>query len=104
MEFIVSLWEKLWASSNPRMHLFFAFSILHSHRSTLLSLTAFDETLRFVNDLSGNINVIESLARARLTLDFFRLEIAKDIETAATCCTEEELEALRTWQLDATLV
>jgi hypothetical protein len=98
LEFVVSLWERLWASTEPRMHLFVAFAILHSHRMSLLGFTAFDQMLRFVNDLSGQLNVIEVLSRARLCSEFFRLEALKDSGIASTTlCSTEEVERLLSW-------
>ena len=60
------LWETLWTdylSSN--YHLFIALAILEKHRDVILQhLKHFDEVLKYVNELSGSIDLMSTLVRA----------------------------------------
>jgi TBC1 domain family member 15 len=63
---ILRLWEGLWTdflSSN--FHLFIAMAILEKHRNVIMEhLKGFDEVLKYVNELSGTIDLPSTLVRA----------------------------------------
>lgn len=63
---ILRLWEGLWTdylSSN--FHLFIAMAILEKHRNVIMEhLKGFDEVLKYVNELSGSIDLPSTLVRA----------------------------------------
>nr|POF11515.1 gtpase-activating protein gyp7 [Quercus suber] len=63
---ILRLWETLWTdylSSN--FHLFIAVAILEKHRDVIMEhLKGFDEVLKYVNELSGGIDLPSTLIRA----------------------------------------
>ena len=63
---ILRLWEGLWTdylSSN--FHLFIAMAILDKHRDVIMThLKGFDEVLKYVNELSGSIDLASTMARA----------------------------------------
>lgn len=63
---ILRLWEGLWTdflSSN--FHLFIAMAILEKHRDVIMEhLKGFDEVLKYVNELSGTIDLQSTIVRA----------------------------------------
>ncbi|KAF1353122.1 rab-GTPase-TBC domain-containing protein [Delphinella strobiligena] len=63
---VLRLWEGLWTdflSSN--FHLFIAVAILEKHRNVIMEhLKGFDEVLKYVNELSGTIDLQSTLTRA----------------------------------------
>jgi TBC1 domain family member 15 len=63
---ILRMWEGLWTdylSSN--FHLFIAMAILEKHRDVIIDhLKGFDEVLKYVNELSGTIDLQSTLVRA----------------------------------------
>ena len=63
---ILRLWEGLWTdylSSN--FHLFIAMAILEKHRNVIMEhLKGFDEVLKYVNELSGTIDLQSTIVRA----------------------------------------
>jgi len=63
---VLRLWESLWTdylSSN--FHIFIALAILEKHRDVIMThLQHFDEVLKYVNDLSGTIELQSTLIRA----------------------------------------
>lgn len=63
---VLQLWERLWTdylSSN--FHLFIALAILEKHRDVIMQhLRGFDEVLKYVNELSGTIDLGSTLVRA----------------------------------------
>jgi TBC1 domain family member 15 len=63
---ILRLWEGLWTdylSSN--FHLFIAMAILDKHREVIIDhLKGFDEVLKYVNELSGTIDLPSTMVRA----------------------------------------
>lgn len=65
-EDILRMWEGLWTdylSSN--FHLFIAAAILEKHRNVIMDhLKGFDEVLKYVNELSGTIDLYSTLVRA----------------------------------------
>ena len=63
---ILSLWERLWTDyHSSNFHLFVALSILEKHRDPIMNhLEHFDEVLKYINDLSGKIDLQSTLLRA----------------------------------------
>ncbi|OAG10862.1 RabGAP/TBC [Paraphaeosphaeria sporulosa] len=63
---VLRLWEGLWTdylSSN--FHIFIALAILEKHRDVILAhLKHFDEVLKYVNELSGTMDLESTLVRA----------------------------------------
>ncbi|KAF2274255.1 GTPase activating protein [Westerdykella ornata] len=63
---VLRLWESLWTdfySSN--FHIFIALAILERHRDVIMThLKHFDEVLKYVNELSGTIDLESTLIRA----------------------------------------
>ncbi|KAK5172552.1 GTPase activating protein [Saxophila tyrrhenica] len=78
---ILRMWEGLWTdylSSN--FHLFLAMAILEKHREVIIDhLKGFDEVLKYVNELSGSIDLQSTMVRAEsLFLRFQRMVEAID--------------------------
>ncbi|KAJ3196461.1 GTPase activating protein [Irineochytrium annulatum] len=71
---ILRLWEVTWACPfTNHLHLFVAFAILNKHRQNLMTkCRAFDECLKYMNDLSGNIELEDVLERAEVLFEVFR--------------------------------
>lgn len=71
---IQRLWEVLWSDHySTQFHLFVALSILDRHRSIIIEhLRGFDEILKYVNDLSGTIDLDATLSRAEVLFIKFR--------------------------------
>lgn len=63
---VLRLWESLWTDFySSQFHLFVAVAILEKHRDFIMDhLEHFDEVLKYVNDLSGHIELQETLVRA----------------------------------------
>ncbi|PSN60211.1 hypothetical protein BS50DRAFT_506981 [Corynespora cassiicola Philippines] len=63
---VLRLWESLWTdylSSN--FHIFIALAILEKHRDVIMAhLKHFDEVLKYVNELSGTMDLESTLVRA----------------------------------------
>ncbi|KIW71271.1 hypothetical protein PV04_03454 [Phialophora macrospora] len=60
------LWESLWTDFySSQFHLFIAVAILEKHRDVIIDhLKHFDEVLKYINELSGTMNLQEMLVRA----------------------------------------
>ncbi|KIX10380.1 uncharacterized protein Z518_01462 [Rhinocladiella mackenziei CBS 650.93] len=60
------LWESLWTDYySSQFHLFIAMAILEKHRDVIMDhLKHFDEILKYINELSGTIELQEILFRA----------------------------------------
>ncbi|KAI7873051.1 rab-GTPase-TBC domain-containing protein [Spinellus fusiger] len=74
-EDVIRLWEVLWTDHlSTQFILFVAFAVLEEHRQTILDDThQFDELLRYINDLSGTLDLQRVLERAqRLFYQFQR--------------------------------
>lgn len=65
-EDILRLYEGLWTDYlSANFHLFIALAILEKHREVILEhLKGFDEVLKYVNELSGTIDLPSTLVRA----------------------------------------
>ncbi|KAH9844905.1 Domain in Tre-2, BUB2p, and Cdc16p putative Rab-GAPs [Teratosphaeria destructans] len=63
---IMRLWEGLWTDFlSANFHLFVAMAILEKHRNVIMEhLKGFDEVLKYVNELSGTIDLASTLVRA----------------------------------------
>lgn len=63
---VLRLWETLWTDHlSSSFHLFIALAILEKHRDIILThLKGFDEVLKYVNELSGTIDLGSTLVRA----------------------------------------
>ncbi|OQO00055.1 hypothetical protein B0A48_14258 [Cryoendolithus antarcticus] len=63
---ILRLWEGLWTDYySANFHLFIAMAILEKHRDVILEhLKGFDEVLKYVNELSGTIDLQSTIVRA----------------------------------------
>lgn len=73
-EDILRLWEGLWTDYlSANFHLFIAAAILEKHRSVIMEhLKGFDEVLKYVNELSGTIDLPSTLVRAEALFLRFR--------------------------------
>ncbi|CAH0058909.1 unnamed protein product [Clonostachys solani] len=63
---VLRLWETLWTDYySANFHLFIALAILEKHRDVIMThLQAFDEVLKYVNELSNTIDLESTLIRA----------------------------------------
>jgi len=63
---VLRLWEVLWTDHlSSQFHLFVAVAVLEKHRDVIIQhLRGFDEVLKFVNDLSGRIDLKDNLVRS----------------------------------------
>ncbi|OAQ65075.2 GTPase-activating protein GYP7 [Pochonia chlamydosporia 170] len=78
---ILRLWEGLWTDYlSAEFHLFVALAILEKHRDVIMEhLKAFDEVLKYVNELSNTMDLESTLIRAEaLYRKFQRLVEAID--------------------------
>ncbi|KAL1836992.1 hypothetical protein VTJ49DRAFT_4412 [Mycothermus thermophilus] len=71
---VLRLWEALWTDYlSSSFHLFVALAILEKHRDVIMShLKHFDEVLKYVNELSGSIDLESTLIRAEALFKRFR--------------------------------
>lgn len=63
---ILRLWEGLWTDYlSSHFHIFIAMAILEKHRDVIIDhLKGFDEVLKYVNELSGTIDLPSTIVRA----------------------------------------
>ncbi|KAF1363957.1 GTPase-activating protein-like protein gyp7 [Lizonia empirigonia] len=63
---VLRLWESLWTDYySGNFHIFIALAILEKHRDVILAhLKHFDEVLKYVNELSGTMDLESTLVRA----------------------------------------
>ncbi|KAB8416383.1 hypothetical protein FH972_024902 [Carpinus fangiana] len=63
---VLRLWEGLWTDHlSSSFHLFIALAILEKHRDVIMQhLQHFDEVLKYVNELSGKIDLESTLVKA----------------------------------------
>lgn len=71
---VLHLWEVLWTDYlTSSFHLFIALAILEKHRDVIMNhLQHFDEVLKYVNELSGSIDLDSTLIRAESLFRRFR--------------------------------
>ncbi|EIE81059.1 hypothetical protein RO3G_05764 [Rhizopus delemar RA 99-880] len=65
---VLQLWEVLWTDwLTDKMVLFIVLAVIDTHRDKIMNeLNQFDETLRYINDLSGHIDLKSTLERAEV--------------------------------------
>ena len=63
---VLRLWESLWTDYlTSQFHIFITMAILEKHREVLMEhLKHFDEVLKYFNELSGTIDLMDTLVRA----------------------------------------
>ncbi|KAF2015555.1 GTPase-activating protein GYP7 [Aaosphaeria arxii CBS 175.79] len=63
---VLRLWESLWTDNqSSNFHIFIALAILEKHRDVIMThLKHFDEVLKYVNELSGTMDLESTLVRA----------------------------------------
>jgi TBC1 domain family member 15 len=63
---VLRLWEALWTDYlSAQYHIFIAMAILEKHRDVLMEhLKHFDEVLKYFNELSGTIDLMDTLVRS----------------------------------------
>ncbi|KAI8613003.1 rab-GTPase-TBC domain-containing protein [Chytriomyces sp. MP71] len=78
-EQILTLWEAMWACPfTKNFHIFVALAILNKHRSAIMkTCTAFDEALKFVNDLSETHDVEDIIQRAEVLFRVFQQQLTQ---------------------------
>ncbi|KAI9320215.1 rab-GTPase-TBC domain-containing protein [Dichotomocladium elegans] len=73
---VIRLWEILWTNHmSSQMIMFFALAVLDQHRQALLNLNQFDEVLKYINELSGTIDLNETLQRTEVLFRLFERRI-----------------------------
>lgn len=75
---VLTLWEVLFTDYySSQFHLFFALSVLSDNKRIIMqNLKRFDEVLKYMNDLSGKMNLNDLLIRAELLFLRFKRMIA----------------------------
>ncbi|KAK4451919.1 rab-GTPase-TBC domain-containing protein [Podospora aff. communis PSN243] len=71
---VLRLWETLWTDYlSSSFHLFVALAIIEKHRDVIMAhLKHFDEVLKYVNELSGTIDLESTLIRAEALFKRFQ--------------------------------
>ncbi|OAA61247.1 GTPase activating protein [Niveomyces insectorum RCEF 264] len=71
---VLRLWEVLWTDYlSSSFHLFVALALLEKHRDIIMThLKHFDEVLKYVNELSGTIDLESTLVRAEVLFRRFQ--------------------------------
>ncbi|KAI2012640.1 GTPase activating protein [Ophidiomyces ophidiicola] len=74
---ILRLWEALWTDFlSSSFHIFIALAILEKHRDVIIAhLHHFDEILKYVNELSNTIDLIQILSRAEALFQHFQKKV-----------------------------
>ncbi|KAI8093217.1 rab-GTPase-TBC domain-containing protein [Halteromyces radiatus] len=96
-EDVIRLWEVLWTDHLSKQFLLFvALSVLHQHRQTILTeLGQFDELLKYINQLTGNISLNKTLETAEVLFYQFERRIkAMDKKQAKL---QEKLQQRSVW-------
>lgn len=91
---VLTLWEILWTDYySSQFHLFFALAVLSDNERIIRqNLGRFDEVLKYMNDLSMNMNLNHLLIRAELLfLRFNRMIAIIDRENSLKKVNNEEL-------------
>lgn len=83
-EDIKLIWECIWSAPTSQFHLFVALAILNIHRKHIMNYcNAFDELLKYINNLSLMMNVNEIIDHSRfLWLEFkniFNSQVSQDV-------------------------
>ncbi|KAI9311242.1 rab-GTPase-TBC domain-containing protein [Dichotomocladium elegans] len=73
----LTMWEVLWTDYLTDNFIFFvALAILDQHRDSIIDyLQSFDEIIKYINDLSMNINLQETLQRAEILFYQFKQRV-----------------------------
>ncbi|ODQ51842.1 RabGAP/TBC [Saitoella complicata NRRL Y-17804] len=82
---VLRLWEVLWTDFRSKeYHLFFAFAVLERNKDAIMdNLQRFDEILKYMNDLSMNIDLELTLRRADVLFTRFQRTVeAIDLKRA----------------------
>ncbi|KAJ3247268.1 GTPase activating protein [Chytriomyces hyalinus] len=76
-EQILTVWEAIWACPfTIHFHFFIALAILNKHRAAIMTqCTAFDEALKFMNDLSETHDVEDIIKRAEVLFYVFKQQL-----------------------------
>ncbi|OAD77895.1 hypothetical protein PHYBLDRAFT_108322, partial [Phycomyces blakesleeanus NRRL 1555(-)] len=76
-EDVILLWEVLWTDHlSNQFIMFVALAVLDERRDIILKeMTQFDELLKYINDLSGTINLKSTLERAQVLFEQFRRQV-----------------------------
>ncbi len=71
---ILRMWEGLWTDYlSANFHLFLAMAILEKHRDVIIDyLNGFDEVLKYINELSGTIDLQSTMIRAEALFKRFQ--------------------------------
>ncbi|CDH50635.1 gtpase-activating protein gyp7 [Lichtheimia corymbifera JMRC:FSU:9682] len=97
----LTMWEVLWSDYLTDKFMFFvALAILDQHRDSIIDyLRSFDEIIKYINDLSMDINVQETLQRAEIlfyqfkqrveAVDTKREQLQQSLESASKEAKEE---------------
>ncbi|KAI8639229.1 rab-GTPase-TBC domain-containing protein [Parasitella parasitica] len=96
-EQVIHLWEVLWTDHlSDKMILFIALAVIDSHRKTILEdLNQFDEILKYINDLTGNIPLEPTLERAEVL--FYQFERKVRAMQHKKSMLREQLEIRSVW-------
>ncbi|KAI9499374.1 rab-GTPase-TBC domain-containing protein [Zychaea mexicana] len=94
---VIRLWEVLWTNHlSPHMIMFIALAVLDQHRQVILeNLTQFDEILKYINELTGTIDLEETLKRAEVL--FYQFERRVKAMDRKREQLEEKLEERSVW-------
>lgn len=95
-EDVNNLWEILWTDYfSSQYHLFIALAVLSDNKRIIIqNLLRFDEVLKYMNDLQGNMNLHDLLVRAELLFLRFRRTVDL-IDRKNLVKREEELYEVR---------
>ncbi|CEP17529.1 hypothetical protein [Parasitella parasitica] len=96
-EDVIRLWEVLWTDHlSDKMILFIALAVIDAHRKTILEeLNQFDEILKYINDLTGNIPLEPTLERAEVL--FYQFERKVRAMQHKKSMLREQLEMRSVW-------
>ncbi|KAI8882738.1 RabGAP/TBC [Backusella circina FSU 941] len=99
-EDVIRLWEVLWSNwLTDKMTLFIALAVLEVHRDKILNdLNQFDEILRFVNDLTGKIELETTLQKAEVL--FYQFERKVRAMQHKKVMLRDQLEIRSVWNSD----
>jgi TBC1 domain family member 15 len=102
-EHTMDLWEVMWTDyHSSQFILFFALAILQKHSKIIITtLKRFDDILRYINDLSGNLDVQDLLTRAELLFVKFKqmvelLDRSKHNSTSSAFTKKSSMDANKT--------
>ncbi|KAI8070079.1 rab-GTPase-TBC domain-containing protein [Thamnidium elegans] len=96
-EDVIRLWEVLWTDHlSDKMVLFIALAVIDAHRDVILKeLNQFDEILKYINDLTGNIPLEPTLQRAEVL--FYQFESKIRAMQHKKSLLEDQLQIRSVW-------